>query len=405
MITMNTSRYFSVLVAGLVSLTTASAQLAVTADIIHTMAGEAIPNGVVLVVDGKITQVGPAADITIPKDYQKLNAKVIIPGLVDAHATVGLSGILNYDQDQEQLELSAPIQPELRAIDAYNARDPLVAWVRQFGVTTINTGHAPGAVVSGQAMIIKTHRENVSDAIRPLSMVMATLGSNSLSSDRGKSPGTRAKAVAILRSELVKAQGYAKKLGNADPDKHPERDLRLEVLAQVLDKKVPLLINAHRHQDIRAALRLADEFKFDLILDGAAEAYLMLDDIHAAGVPVIVHPTMMRGYGDAENMTFENARKLQDKGIPFAIQSGFEAYVPKSRVVLFEAGLAAAYGLTFDQALASITINAAKILGIDEQVGSIAVGKDADLALFDGDPFEYVTHCTGVIVDGQVVEQ
>ena len=405
MIMMNTSRFLSFIVAGLASLTTASAQLAVSAETIHTMAGDSIQDGVILLVDGKITQVGPAAEVSIPEDYQKLSAKVVIPGIVDAHATVGLSGILNYDHDQEQLEESAPIQPELRAIDAYNARDPLVAWVRQFGVTTVNTGHAPGAVVSGQAMIIKTHRENVSDAIRPFSMVMATLGSSSLASGTGKSPGTRAKAVAILRSEFIKAQGYAQKSSNLDPDKQPERDLRLEALAQVLDKKVPLLINAHRHQDIRAALRLADEFKFDLVLDGAAEAYLMLDEIFAAGVPVIVHPTMMRGYGDAENMTFENAKKLQDKGIPFAIQSGFEPYVPKSRVVLFEAGLAAAYGLTFDQALASITINAAKILGIDDQVGSIAVGKDADLALFDGDPFEYVTHCTGVIIDGKPVEK
>ena len=123
---------------------------------------------------------------------------------------MGLAGILNYEHDQEQLEESAPIQPELRALDAFNPQDPLVEWVRRYGITTVNTGHSPGAVVSGQAMIIKTNRDNVSDgAMEPFSMVMASLGSASLASGTSV-PGTRAKAVAILRTELIKAQGYLK---------------------------------------------------------------------------------------------------------------------------------------------------------------------------------------------------
>lgn len=381
----------------------AKAQLAIRGDTVYTMEGPPISGGVVLVKDGKITHAGSADTIEIPEDYQTRHAAVVTPGFVDAHATVGLSGLLNYEHDQEQLERSEPIQPELRAVDAYNPRDPLVAWVRNFGVTTVNTGHAPGAVISGQAMIIKTNRQNLTDGVlEPFSMVMAALGSNSLA-DGQKVPGTRAKAVAILRTELIKAQAYQKKLQAEDPDKHPERNLRLEALVAILQKDKPLLITAHRHHDIQAALRLAEEFDFRLILDGASEAYQLLDPIKEAGVPVIVHPTMMRSQGDAENMTFENARRLHEHGIPIALQSGFEGYVPKTRVILFEAGMAAAYGLPKEVALATITKYPAEILGIADRVGSLAPGKDADLALFDGDPFEYTTHSIGVVIDGEAL--
>ena len=162
----------------------------------------------------------------------------------------------------------------------------------------------------------------------------------------------------------------------------------------------------HRANDILTALRLAKEFDIRIVLDGAAEAYLVVDQIKAAGVPVILHPTMSRAGGEAENMSMETASTLQKAGIPVALQSGYEAYVPKTRVVLFEAALAAANGLTFEQALATVTIDAAKILGVDKRVGSLEAGKDGDLALFDGDPFElHVTHVTGVVIDGVVVSE
>ena len=129
----------------------------------------------------------------------------------------------------------------------------------------------------------------------------------------------------------------------------------------------------------------------------------MIDAIKAAGVQVILHPTMYRSHGEAENLSMETASKLRAAGIPVAIQSGYEGYVPKTRVVLFEAALAASNGLTFEQALATITSDAAKILGIADRVGTLEAGKDADVALYDGDPFEYTTHCTAVVIDGQVV--
>lgn len=161
----------------------------------------------------------------------------------------------------------------------------------------------------------------------------------------------------------------------------------------------------HRSENIVAALRLAKEFNIRMILDGAAESYLVVEQIKAAGVSVIVHPTMYRAGGETENLSLETAATLRHAGVPIALQSGFEGYVPKTRVVLFEAGVAAANGLTFDEALASVTIDAARLLGVEKRVGSIEVGKDADLALFDGDPFEYATHVVGVVVNGRVVSE
>jgi imidazolonepropionase-like amidohydrolase len=166
-----------------------------------------------------------------------------------------------------------------------------------------------------------------------------------------------------------------------------------------------MLITVYRANDIMSALRLAKEFNIRIILDGASEAYLVSDQIKAAGVPVIIHPTMFRAVGESENLSFETASKLRQAGIPVALQSGFEGYVPKTRVVLFEAGVAAANGLSFEEALSTITIDAARILKIDNRVGSLEAGKDGDVALFDGDPFEYSSHVTGVVIDGKVVSE
>lgn len=381
----------------------AAGAIAVKGGTVHTMAGEPLADGVVLVENGKITAVGPAAEVSIPEGVEVIEAAVVTPGLIDAHSVVGLAGHLNIDHDQDQLEGSAPLQPELRALDAYNAREMLIDWVRGFGVTTLHTGHAPGALISGQTMLVKTRGDTVAEAvIRPQAMVAATLGESGLASERGKSPGTRGKAVAMLRNELIKAQEYLAKQKSADDDKKPSRDLRLEALGQVLSGELPLLVTANRHNDIASALRVQEEFGVRLILDSASEAYLMVDEIQAAGVPVIVHPTMKRAWGEMENASMETASKLANAGIPVALQSGYESYVPKTRVVLFEAAIAAAYGLGFEGALATITSEAAKLLGIDDRVGSLEVGKDGDLALYDGDPFEYTTHCTGTVIEGEV---
>ncbi len=384
----------------------ASAQVAVRGDVVRPVSGAPIRDGVVVVRDGKIAAIGPASEVAVPEGFRVLRAAVVTPGLVDAHTVVGLAGFLNQPHDQDQLDTAAPIQPELRAIDAYDAREPLVAWLRGFGITTIHTGHGPGAVISGQTLVAKTRGTTVdASVIVPRAMIAATLGESAVAQGEGKSPGTRSKTVAILREELTKAQEYQRKRALADESKRPERSLRLEALADLLEGKLPLLVTAHRHQDIATALRVAKEFGLRLVLDGCAEAPKVLEAIRAAGVPVIVHPTMMRASGELENLSMTTAAALKGAGIPFAFQSGFESYVPKTRVVLFEAAAATAHGLSGDDALFAATLGAARILGVDARVGSLEVGKDGDLALYDGDPFEYTTHCIGVVIEGEVVSE
>ncbi len=382
----------------------ATAQVAVRGETVYPMAGPPIKDGLVIIRDGKIVSVGPASTSSVPDGIRVLRGKVVVPGLIDAHSTVGMSGILNYAHDQDQLERSSPIQPELRALDAYNAHEDLVEWVRSFGITTIHTGHAPGELISGQTMIVKTSGNTVEDAVLvETAAVATTLSSSARKKEKGKSPGTRGKMMAMLRAELIKAREYLQKQQHADDEKKPDKSLRLETLGRVLNGETPLLVTADRAQDIASALRIAREFDLKLILDSAAEAYLLIDEIKAANVPVIIHPSMYRAFGDRKNLSFETAAKLLHAGIPIAMQSGYESYVPKARVILFEAGIAAANGLTFEEALGTITIEAAKILGISKTVGSLEVGKDGDVAIFDGDPFEYTTHCIGVVIDGKVV--
>ena len=391
----------ALLVAG-----SASAQsLAVRAEKLYTGVGAPLADGVVLIEGGKVKAVGPAGSVKVPSGVTVRRAKVAVPGLVDAHATAGFSGLLNQPHDQEQVERSAPLQPELRAVDGYNGRDPLLTWLRDRGVTTIHTGHGPGILVAGETLVVKTAGDEVDvAAIRPQAMIAATLGDSARATEPGKAPGTRAKQVAMLRQALVDAQEYLKKLGG-EKAKETARDLRKEAFAAVLKGERPLLLTAHRATDILAALRLKEEFKIPVVLDGAAEAPLVLAQIKAAGVPVILHPSMARAFGETESLSLETAAKLRAAGIPFALQSGFEGYVPKTRVVLWEAALAAANGLSFEEALASVTLDAAKIAGVADRVGSLEVGKDGDVACYDGDPFEWTTHCTGTVVLGRVVSE
>lgn len=438
----------------------AAAQIAVKGETVYTMAGEPLANGVVLIgANGKIERVGAASAVQIPANYQTVSAKVVTPGLIDAHSVVGLNGYLNQPHDQMALDGSGVMQPELRAIDAYNPEEKLVEWLRSFGVTTIHTGHAPGKLISGQTMIAKTFGKTVDDVtIQPLAMVAVTFGESALESG-GRSPGTRAKQISMLRAELLKAQEAVRKAqrpsnnqtgnsSNQTPNNSagnnasnnprpngdnspnvsnpnasfeqnqsnagqnnnqnaplPSTDLRGDIMQKVIRREVPLLITANRMQDIMSALRLGKEFNIRIVLDGAADAHQLLREIKEAGVSVILHPTMQRSGGETENLSMETAAKLKQAGIPFALQSGFEGYVPKTRVVLFEAAVSAANGLSIRDAMATVTIDAARLLGLESRIGSLENGKDGDVAMFDGDPFEYTTHCTGTVINGKLVSQ
>jgi len=376
----------------LILVSQAIAQIAVKGEKIYTMSGAVVEDGVILTEHGKIIAIGNSSEIEIPEDFKVVEGKIVTPGLIDARSVVGLAGIYNQKHDQDQLETSDPIQPELRAIDAFNPREELLGWIRKFGVTTINTGHAPGGLSSGQTMIIKTTGEMNNDILDTVSSVVFSLGADV--SGQFKKPGSRPKGIAMLRTAFQEAKTYM------ESEDKKGKNLRNEILGEILQGKIPAVITANNAVDILAALRLAEEFNFKLILDGGAESYLILDEIKKSGIPIFLHSMMSR----TKNLSYDTPKLLKENKIQFAIQSGYESYVPKTRVILFEAAIAAANGLSFEEALASITINPAKILGIDKKVGSLEIGKDADIAIYNGDPFEYTTHCCVVIINGKVYE-
>ncbi|MEO6134168.1 MAG: amidohydrolase family protein, partial [Ginsengibacter sp.] len=239
--------------------------------------------------------------------------------------------------------------------------------------------------------------------INPLCMLAMTIGPSV--EKNFTSPGTSAKQIAMIRTELLKAQTYQKKRADKDSSKRPAEDLKLDVLSKLLSGEIKALITANTSKDIMSAIRLAKEFNFKLVLDGAAEAYLLIPEIKNAKAEIVLHATMARNGGDMINMNRESAAILTAAGFPVSIETGYEGYVPKTRILLFEAAQAMANGLSFNDALKTITLNPSKLLGIEKRVGSIEKGKDADLVLYNGDPFEYLSKVCMVMIDGEVVKE
>lgn len=372
---------------------------------VHTVSGGVIEDGAVLVEDGRISAVGPADTIAAPAGAVVLEGAVLTPGLIDAWATAGLTGPNNNDGDQDHAERLAPVQPELRALDGYNPHDPLVAWIRGFGVTTINTGPSPGQPVSGRTLLTRTAAQPVSQvAIDEDALVVFSLGEGPKWRFGDAGAGSRMGSAAIVRQTLAEAREYAQRRLLRGADRAPV-DLGMDALVELLNGQRQALFYAHRADDLLTAIRIAEEFGIQIALAGAAEGWLVRDQIAAAGVPVLVGPVMSRSWraGEQRNSNFENAALLHEVGVPVAFMSGYEGYVPKVRVVLWEAAIAAANRLGPEQTLAALTLTPAQILGIDDQVGSIEAGKVADLVLFDGDPFEYSSHACVVVLAGAVV--
>ena len=297
-------------------------------------------------------------------------------------------------------EASAPVQAGLRALDAFNPNEPLLAFVREFGVTTVQAGPGDGNVIGGQAGVFKTAGASADAmALRPVSAMLFNLSDDprEVYGSQQKAPGTRMASAALIRQELLQAQAPA------DKDT-PEADLGRAALRRVLDRELKAIFIAHRGSDIDTALRLIAEFGLDGQIAYGTEAFLVAERLKRAGVPVLLGPVSQRiGSIETLNARLDTAARLAAAGVPFAFGMGHEAYVPKSHVLIHELTLAVANGLDRDAAVRAATLEAARLLGVADRVGSIAPGKDADLVLFDGDPFEYTSHVTAVVIDGAVV--
>lgn len=377
-------------------------QVAVAAGRLYTAAGPPIDDAVVLVEEGRIKKVGPRADVPIPEGWPVLSAAVVTPGFIDAHSSVGLSGLFNVPADQDQEEAVAPNQGALRVLDGFNPREPLLGYLLRHGVTLLQCMPGPGNPIAGQAGVFRTFGESAEGMkVRFPSAMVFNLGERpkQIYGERRQAPSTRMGTAGVIRQAFVEARHPRREKGE-----EPARDLGREALLEVLDRKVPAVFVAHREDDILTALRIAREFGIDCILSQATEGYLAADALRAAAVPVLVGPTLQNLDGlQTYNATYENAARLVDAGVTVAITSGFESYVPKTHLVPFEAGLASVNGLGRDRAIRAVTIEPATVLGIDKEYGSIEPGKVADLVLHDGDPLEYTTRVERVIAAGQVV--
>jgi imidazolonepropionase-like amidohydrolase len=370
----------------------------INADVIHTGGPRGvILNGWILVEDGKIVSIEREKK---PLDLPNLWAREVSPGLIDPHCSAGLSGAWNTPADQDQDEPSDPNQADLRAIDGFNPHEPLLEFLRANGVTVIHAAPGRAAVIAGQTGVFRTKARTVEEAtLKFPAGLLVNLGEVPKATFANKpGPQTRMAVAGTVRKAFAEAQiAHAKKDGSPAP--------KVAALFNSLDGKVPVYFAAHRADDILTGLRIAEEFKLTSVVSLGTEGFRIADELAKRKVPVVVHPTYQRPGGSMEtvNTVLGNAGALHAKGVPVTIGTMFEGYVPKQRNLRTEAALAAVNGLGRDKALAAITLDAAKLLGIDKDYGSLEVGKIADLVLYDGDPFEHATHVTHTIMAGKVV--
>jgi len=408
----------ALLVCG-ISHIVAAQKIAVVADKLYTMgSGPQGQPGIVLIENGKVTAVQSGR--RNPAGYTVLKAAYATPGLIDAKTTAGISGAYNIPADQDQDEATDPNTADVRALDSFNPREKLLEYINTYGVTTVQAAPGISNPVAGQAGIFKTVGPKTIGltadqlAVRSVSAIVFNLGESPKRAygKDNKPPTTRMMIAAIIRKSLVDAQSYQKKWADwnasekKEPTKRPAQDLKLEAVSRALRGEIPAIFNAYRADDIDTAIRLAQEFKLKFMLSSVSEGYLEAQVIKQSGAPALVGPTLQRLDSlETENASLENAAILVQAGVPVALMTGFENYVPKNRVLLFEAAVAAANGLGFEGALRACTIESAKILGIADRVGSLEPGKDADVVLYDADPFEYTSHVTAVLVNGKVSYQ
>jgi imidazolonepropionase-like amidohydrolase len=414
---MRALRWLTLLIC-VASATAGRAQnIAVLADHLYTMAeGTQGGPGLVLIRDGKIEAVRPGPHQQPPDGYTVLKAAFITPGLIDADTTAGISGAYNVTADQDQDEATDPNTADVRTLDSFNPSEKLLRVLNQYGITTVQSAPGPRNPVAGRAGIFKTAGTGSGPAtveqlvVRQESAMVFNLGETPKATygKKEKAPSTRMKTAEIIRHALADAKAYEEKWDKwkkdgSDISKQPSRDMKLEALVPVVDGKMAAIFNAYRADDIDTAIRIGGEFHLHYMLASVTEGYLIADAIRRAGVPCLAGPVMQRFESlQTANATFENPAILKRAGIPIALMTGYEGYVPKNRILLFEAGIAAANGLSMEETLRTVTAGAAKILGIDDRVGSLAPGKDADVVLFDGDPFEYTSHVLTVLVNGQL---
>lgn len=366
------------------------------------ISGEPINNGVLIVQDGKIVTVGDA-DTRIPRgaDVHDVSGKVLMPGLVDTHSHVG---------EGDGGDYSSSLHPDVRIMDTIDPRSKTFRKVVSGGITSVNIMPGSGLLMSGQTVYVKP---KPADTIEEMLIVVdeetgiygglkMANGTNPLRENG--SPGTRAKSAAMVRELFIKAQEYKQKIEDADgdPNEMPARDLQMETLVEVLEGKRIVHNHTHRHDDILTAIRLAEEFGYRLVLQHVSEAHKVADEIAESGAHAsIIAIDSPGGKLEAINMININGRELEDAGVNVAFHT--DDSIVDSRFLLRSAAFGIRNGMSREAALEALTLAGARMMDIEDRVGSLEEGKDADFIILSGDPFSVYTHVEQTWIEGEKV--
>lgn len=369
---------------------------------------DGIMQGDILIEDGKIKAIGENLEISSGAETIDANGKQIFPGFIDAHTHLGLwedgMGFEGADGNEE----TDPITPQLNPIDGINPMDKNFTEALQGGITSVCTTPGSANVMGGQCIAIKTFGRRIDNMVikNPVASKIA-FGENPKScyGRDEKMPQTRMAIASLLRENLKKAEEYLDEIElymeHEDHDK-PEYDIRMESLIPVLKKEIPFKVHAHRADDIFTAIRIAKEFDVNLTLDHCTEGHLIAEDLLEEGYPTIVGPSLSeRSKIELRNLTFETAGILSNTGVNVSLTTDHPV-IPVQYLPIC-AGIAVKHGMKKDEAIKAMTINPAKALGIDDKVGSIEVGKDADIVIWDGSPLEIQSNVLFTIVNGKIV--
>ncbi|WP_019878508.1 amidohydrolase [Succinispira mobilis] len=375
--------------------------LALTGATIYSMHYPPIEDATILIEGKKIKAIGDK--ITLPHNCKMIDVsgKVITPGLIDAHTHLGIfsEGTGYFDDDLN--EASQPLTPGLSVLDAINPRDIGLTLAYQAGVTTVMVAPGSANPIGGQCCIIKTKAQSEVDSmlVKQHAGLKVSFGENPKHVYRkaSKMPYTRMATANLIRETFLKAREYLAKQNDEDF----EFKIGYEAIAKVMRKEMPLRAHAHRADDIVTAIRIAKEFDLQLIIEHATEAHLIPDVLAREEIPVVLGPLMhCRTKPELTNVNMRTPYILAKYGIPFAVMSDHP--VTPSEFLPIYAALSTKYGLDSEQALRAITIDAAKILGIDKKVGSLQEGLDADLVVWSDFPLHIDAHVEMVMVNGEL---
>jgi len=367
------------------------------------VSGDPIPNGVLVVKNGKIESVGPEGSVSVPSGAVVINVsgKVIMPGLVDPHSHIG---------EGDGGDRSAAMHPDVRIMDTIDPRSDTFKKALAGGITSVNVMPGSGHLMSGQTVYLKLRPANtveemllyVDEENEIYGGLKMANGTNSIR--QPPFPGTRAKSAAMIRSLYLKAQQYHEKIKDAegDPSKMPERDLGMETLIEVLEGKRIVHNHTHRHDDILTAIRLSQEFGYRMVLHHVSEGWKVADEIAEAGVKAsIITLDSPGGKMEAVDLAYRTGAVMEEAGVDFGYHT--DDGITDSRLFLRSAAFGMREGMSREKALESLTIANARMMDIEDRTGSLDPGKDADFIILSGDPFSVYTKVEQTWVEGEKV--